>query len=76
MLPRLIYRSFDDEAQGDEYVTGLEALLDRGVVLDGRYPSKREAAASQRHGVRCYLGAKHVSVAMHVQARTVFIGNW
>jgi len=61
LLPRPIYLSFDDEAEGDEYVRRLEALLDRGVVPD-EFAAKREAGASLRDGVRRYLAAQHVSV--------------
>ena len=32
MLPKPIYLSFDDEAEGDAYVAKLETLLDAGVV--------------------------------------------
>jgi integrase len=32
VLPRPLYLTFANEAEGDEYVRGLEAMLDRGVV--------------------------------------------
>ena len=34
VLPRPLYFSFDDEAEGDAYVRRLEAQLDRGVLPD------------------------------------------
>lgn len=34
LLPRPVYLSFDNEAEGDEYVRRLEAVLDRGIVPD------------------------------------------
>jgi integrase len=60
LLPRPVYLSFDDEAEGDEYVRRLEALLDRGVVPD-ELTDKREVAKTVRDGVRRYLAAQHVS---------------
>lgn len=34
LLATPLYLTFDSEAQGDEYVRKLEALLDRGIVPD------------------------------------------
>ena len=61
VLPRPLYLSFADEAEGDEYVRRVEALLDRGVVPD-EFADKREVGGTLRDGVRRYLGAQHVSV--------------
>lgn len=60
LLPRPIYLSFDDEAEGDEYVRRLEALLDRGIV-PAELAGKVDAGKLLRDGVRRYLGAQHVA---------------
>lgn len=60
MLPKPLYLSFDDEAEGDEYVARVEALLDRGVVPD-EFNEKREVQKTLRDGVRRYLAAQHVA---------------
>lgn len=60
LLPRPIYLSFTDEAEGDEYTRRIEALLDRGVVPD-EFAPQRESRPTLREGVRRYLGAQHVS---------------
>lgn len=60
LLPRPVYLSFADEAEGDEYVRRLEALLDRGVVPD-ELAEKREVGKSLRAGVSRYLEAQHVA---------------
>lgn len=61
LLPKPLYLSFEDEAEGDEYVRRVEALLDRGVV-PAEFGAKREVQKSLRDGVRRYLAAQHVSV--------------
>ncbi len=61
LLPRPLYLSFADEAEGDEYVRRVEALLDRGVVPD-EFAEKREIANTLRDGVRRYLLDQHVTV--------------
>ncbi|WP_458068699.1 site-specific integrase [Rhodanobacter sp. BL-MT-08] len=60
LLPRPLYLSFDDEAEGDEYVRRIEALLDRGVVPD-EFVEKREVQKTLREGIRRYLSEQHVS---------------
>lgn len=60
LLPKPLYLSFDDEAEGDEYVRRVEALLDRGVVPD-EFNEKRAVQATLREGSRRYMGAQHVS---------------
>ncbi|WEN13659.1 site-specific integrase [Rhodanobacter sp. AS-Z3] len=60
LLPRPLYLSFTDEAEGDEYVRRVEALLDRGVVPD-EFGAKRELRPTLRDGVRRYLAGQHVA---------------
>lgn len=60
LLPKPLYLSFGDEAEGDEYVRRVEALLDRGVVPE-EFGAKREVRVSLRDGVRRYLKAQHVA---------------
>lgn len=60
LLPRPVYLTFADEAEGDEYVRRLEALLDRGVVPD-EFAARAEVPKSLRDSVRRYLGATHVA---------------
>jgi integrase len=60
LLPKPIYLTFDDEAEGDEYVRRVEALLDRGVVPDD-FNEKREVQRSLREHISRYLGAQHVA---------------
>jgi integrase len=60
VLEKPLYLSFEDEAEGDEYVRRVEALLDRGVVPE-EFQQKREVQALLREGVRRYLAAQHVS---------------
>lgn len=60
LLPKPLYLSFVDEAEGDEYVRRIEALLDRGVVPE-EFGKKREVVASLRDSVRRYLNAQHTA---------------
>lgn len=60
LLPKPIYLSFDDEAEGDEYVRRVEALLDRGVVPDD-FSEKKEVQRSLRENISRYLGVQHVA---------------
>ena len=60
LLPKPLYLSFDDEAEGDEYVRRVEALLDRGVVPE-EFGAKRAVQASLRAGVRRYLSEQHTA---------------
>lgn len=61
ILPRPLYLSFSDEAEGDEYVRRVEALLDRGVVPEEFGARRGEAKPTLRDGVRRYLKAQHVA---------------
>jgi integrase len=60
LLPKPLYLSFADEAEGDEYVRRVEALLDRGVVPE-EFGKKREVQTSLRDGVRRYLSEQHTA---------------
>jgi len=60
LLPKPIYLSFD-EAEGDEYVRRVEALLARGVVPDEFNQISEARDAGLRAAVRRYLSAQHVS---------------
>lgn len=61
LLPKPLYLTFADEAEGDEYVRRLEALLARGVVPE-EFTQKREVQLSLRGSVRRYLSEQHTSV--------------
>jgi len=60
LLPKPLYLSFADEAEGDEYVRRVEALLDRGVVPE-EFGKKREVQVSLRDSVRRYLKEQHTA---------------
>jgi integrase len=60
LLPKPLYLSFADEAEGDEYIRRLEALLARGVV-PAEFGIKKEVQVSLRDGVRRYLSEQHTS---------------
>jgi len=64
LLPKPLYLSFTDEAEGDEYVRRVEALLDRGVVPE-EFGKKREVQVGLRDSVRRYLAAQHVGPDDH-----------
>lgn len=59
VLPRPIYLSFHDEAEGDEYVARLEALLAKGVVPDA-YIDPVRARPLLRRVVAEYLDTQPV----------------
>ncbi|MBO2843774.1 site-specific integrase [Stenotrophomonas maltophilia] len=61
LLPQPVYLSFASEAEGDEYVRRLEALLDRGVVPE-ELASTKAAAKDLRSQVSEYRSAQHISV--------------
>lgn len=61
LLPRPLYFSFTDEAEGDEYVRRLEAQLDRGIVPDEVERAQRGDKRTLRDGVRRYTDAQHVA---------------
>ena len=46
--------TFDDEAEGDEYVRRVEALLDRGIV-PVEFSQKKEVRQTLRESIRRYL---------------------
>jgi len=64
LLPKPIYLSFEDEAEGDAYVRRIEALLDRGVVPE-EFNEKREVQRSLRVHVRSYLSEQNVKADDH-----------
>jgi integrase len=49
VLPRPLYLSFDDEAEGDAYVRRLEAQLDRGVLPDAVMKARDLGSAVARY---------------------------
>jgi hypothetical protein len=53
-LPQPIYLSFDGKAQGDAYVTQLEALLDRGIVPKEFGACQSEPAKTINVAIRQY----------------------
>lgn len=61
LLPQPVYLSFTSEAEGDEYVRRLEALLDRGVVPE-ELANTKAAAKDLRNQVTEYRSAQHISV--------------
>ena len=61
LLPQPIYLSFESEAEGDEYVRRLEALLDRGIVPE-ELANTKAAAKDLRAQVSEYRSVQHVSV--------------
>jgi len=60
LLPKPLYVSFADEAEGDEYVRRVEALLDRNVVPE-EFGMKREVHVSLRDSARRYLLDQHTA---------------
>ena len=60
VLPKPLYFTFDDEAEGDEYVRRVEALLDHGIV-PVEFNDKKEVRQTVRECVRRYLDSQHVS---------------
>lgn len=61
LLPQPVYLSFTSEAEGDEYVRRLEAILDRGIVPEGLVNTKA-VARDLRSQVNEYRGAQHISL--------------
>lgn len=60
LLPKPLYLTFDDEAEGDEYVRRLEAQLDRGhVPLELQEPTGR--LVTLRNHAHRYTQDQHVS---------------
>ncbi|HUD42005.1 MAG TPA: site-specific integrase [Dokdonella sp.] len=59
LLPRPLYLTFRDQAEGDEYVRRLEAQLDRGLIPHELIEA--EAAATLRSHVVRYMREQHVS---------------
>lgn len=61
LLLQPVCMSFASEAEGDEYVRRLEALLDRGVVPEDMANNKA-VAKGLRSQVTEYRSAQHISV--------------
>lgn len=61
LLPQPVYLSFESEAEGDEYIRRLEALLDRGIVPP-ELVSDKAAAKDLRAQVDEYRSAQHISL--------------
>lgn len=70
LLEKPLYLSFDDEAEGDEYVRRVEALLARGI-LPKELGMQREKSVRLRDSVRRYLDAQHVAADDHKVLRIV-----
>lgn len=60
LLSKPLNFTFENEAEGDEYVARLEALLDRGIVPT-ELINTNEKPRTLRQGVDQYLGAQHVA---------------
>lgn len=60
LLPQPVYLTFSDEAEGDEYVRRLEALLDRGIVPT-ELAEPKKAGRDLRTQVREYRKVQHIS---------------
>ena len=60
VLQKPLYLSFKSEAEGDDYVRRLEAMLDRGIVPPELVIAGK-SQATVREAVRKYLGATTVS---------------
>lgn len=60
VLPRPLYISFRDEAEGDEYVRRVEALLDRGIVPH-EFAEVRAPSALLAPRIEDYLDTQHVA---------------
>ncbi len=60
VLPKPVYVSFDDEAEGDEYVRRLETLLARGVVPE-EFGTKPSATNLLSDALTRYKSAQHIS---------------
>ncbi len=63
LLPKPIYLTFDDEAEGDAYVRRVEQLLDRGVVPDEFAAPKKERHARLRASIIDYRETQALSEA-------------
>lgn len=59
LLPRPIYLTFEDEAEGDAYVAHLEQLLDRGIVPEA-FLQDRRAPATLSHLIDGYMERVHL----------------
>lgn len=60
VLPRPLYLTFHDEAEGDEYVRRLEAQLDRGIVPAELLAPVGRVVALRDHATE-YMRSQHVS---------------
>lgn len=59
LLPKPLYLTFATEAEGDQYVRKLEALLERGVVPD-EFRQRAGELVTIEDAARAYLAAQHV----------------
>jgi hypothetical protein len=59
LLPKPLYLTFASEAEGDQYVRKLEALLERGVVPD-EFRQRAGELITIEDAARAYLTAQHV----------------
>ena len=59
LLPKPIYLTFDDEAQGDAYVSNLEKLLDHGVVPE-EFTQAKSPKVFLKHAIDGYIDKVHV----------------
>lgn len=60
LLPKPIYLTFDDEAQGDDYVERLELLLDRGIVPD-EFLRRQQSLQTVGEAIRDYMRSVDIS---------------
>lgn len=60
LLSRPIYLSFDSEEEGDDYISRLEVLLDRGVVPE-EFLRRQHELRTVNDAVRGYVRAVHLS---------------
>jgi hypothetical protein len=63
LLPKPIYRTFDDEEDGDVYACRVEPLLDRGVVPEEFAAPTRVKPAQLRASIIEYRETQAVSAA-------------
>jgi integrase len=71
ILPKPLYLTFDDEAEGDEYVRRIEALLDRGIVPDELVANVDAPKKTLRASVRRYEEEQHITDEDHELLRIV-----
>lgn len=62
LLDSPLYLSFETEAEGDQYVKKLEALLDQGIV-PAEFKKSKEEFATIGAAIRGFLAAQHVTAS-------------